>query len=84
MPLGAIDEDRTDRFLPLTKVFDDLGAQFALARDAHTHRRPGALLARRGHGHAARPDLAADRQFLRRLQPRAPDHRGQALHVPRP
>jgi cyclic pyranopterin phosphate synthase len=35
MPLGAIDEDRTDRFLPLTKVFEDLGQQFTLARDAH-------------------------------------------------
>jgi cyclic pyranopterin phosphate synthase len=35
MPLGAIDEDRTDRFLPLTKVFDELGQQFTLARDAH-------------------------------------------------
>ena len=35
MPLGAIDEDRTNRFLPLTKVFDDLSAQFPLARDSH-------------------------------------------------
>jgi cyclic pyranopterin phosphate synthase len=35
MPLGAIDEDRTDRFLPLTKVFEDLGRRFALARDSY-------------------------------------------------
>ena len=35
MPLGAIDEDRTDRFLPLTKVFEDLSSRFTLARDAH-------------------------------------------------
>jgi cyclic pyranopterin phosphate synthase len=35
MPLGAIDEDRTDRFLPLTAVFDDLAARFRLARDSH-------------------------------------------------
>ena len=35
MPLGAIDEDRIDRFLPLTGVFADLSARFALARDAH-------------------------------------------------
>ncbi|SDA19796.1 GTP 3',8-cyclase MoaA [Sphingomonas sp. NFR15] len=33
MPMGAIDEDRTDRFLPLTAVFDDLAARFALERD---------------------------------------------------
>ena len=35
MPLGAIDEDRADRFVPLTRVFDDLSARFALVRDAH-------------------------------------------------
>ncbi|VXC56054.1 GTP 3',8-cyclase MoaA [Sphingomonas sp. 8AM] len=34
MPLGAIDEDRTDRFLPLTVVKERLDAQFALERDA--------------------------------------------------
>ncbi|MDF0489256.1 GTP 3',8-cyclase MoaA [Sphingomonas sp. H39-1-10] len=33
MPMGAIDEDRIDRFLPLTAVFDDLAARFALERD---------------------------------------------------
>ncbi len=35
MPLGAIDEDRTDRFLPLTGVFDTLAARFPLVRDSH-------------------------------------------------
>ncbi len=35
MPLGAIDEDRADRFVPLTRVFDDLSAQFDLTRDDH-------------------------------------------------
>ncbi len=35
MPLGAIDEERIDRFLPLTGVFDDLSRRFALTRDAH-------------------------------------------------
>ena len=35
MPLGGIDEDRVDRFLPLTGVFDDLSASFALERDAY-------------------------------------------------
>ncbi len=35
MPLGAIDEDRADRFLPLTAVFDDLASRFDLARDDH-------------------------------------------------
>ena len=35
MPLGAIDEDRTDRFVPLTRVFEALSTRFALRRDAH-------------------------------------------------
>ena len=35
MPLGNIDEDRTDRFLPLTDVFDDLSGRYALSRDTY-------------------------------------------------
>lgn len=35
MPLGQIDEDRTDRFVPLGRVFDDLAARFPLVRDSH-------------------------------------------------
>ena len=35
MPLGRIDEDRVDRFLPLTQVFDRLTARFPLLRDSH-------------------------------------------------
>ena len=35
MPLGAIDEDRADRFVPLTQVFDDLSRRFTLTPDHH-------------------------------------------------
>jgi cyclic pyranopterin phosphate synthase len=35
MPLGAIDEDRADRFVPLTQVFDDLAQHFTLTPDQH-------------------------------------------------
>lgn len=35
MPLGRVDEDRADRFVPLTAVLADLSAQFDLTRDAH-------------------------------------------------
>ncbi|PAX09507.1 GTP 3',8-cyclase MoaA [Sphingomonas lenta] len=35
MPLGSVDEDRTDRFLPLTAAFDVLADRFRLTRDAH-------------------------------------------------
>ena len=33
MPLGAIDEDRADRFVPLTRVFAQLAERFDLRRD---------------------------------------------------
>lgn len=36
MPLGAIDEDRTDRFLPLTQVLEELRQRFELKRDTHS------------------------------------------------
>lgn len=36
MPVGDIDEDRTDRFLPLPVAFDRLAAAFPLARDTHS------------------------------------------------
>lgn len=36
MPLGTIDEDRADRFVPLTQVFDDLSRRFTLAPDKHS------------------------------------------------
>jgi GTP 3',8-cyclase len=35
MPLGAIGEDRTDRFLPLTEVLADLQQRLPLTRDDH-------------------------------------------------
>ena len=35
MPLGAIDEDRADRFVPLTRVFARLAERFDLRRDLH-------------------------------------------------
>lgn len=35
MPLGQIEEDRTDRFVPLHAVFDRLASRFTLARDQH-------------------------------------------------
>lgn len=35
MPLGDVGEDRADRFVPLTRVFDALDAAFGLVRDTH-------------------------------------------------
>jgi cyclic pyranopterin phosphate synthase len=36
MPLGMIDEDRADRFLPLTRAMDALRQDFDLAPDSHS------------------------------------------------
>ena len=36
MPIGAVDEDRADRFVPLTKVLADLQSRFDLAADARS------------------------------------------------
>lgn len=36
MPLGAIEEDRADRFVPLTRVFERLAERFDLSRDTRT------------------------------------------------
>lgn len=36
MPLGAIDEDRADRFVPLTAIFDTLSQRFDLVRDSRS------------------------------------------------
>ncbi|MBX9797108.1 GTP 3',8-cyclase MoaA [Sphingomonas sp.] len=36
MPLGSIDEDRADRFLPLTRVFADLSSRFTLTPSDHS------------------------------------------------
>ncbi len=83
MPLGAIDEDRVDRFLPLTVAMEGLQRRFPwCAMRIAPAARPAT--GGRGHGHATGPDLATHRQFLRWLQPRAPDHRGQAISVPGP
>jgi len=54
MPLGTIDEDRADRFVPLTAVFDDLSRRFDLIRDPRStggparYWRVGASLTRLG------------------------------------
>ncbi|GGB33298.1 cyclic pyranopterin monophosphate synthase [Sphingomonas metalli] len=55
MPLGAVDEDRTDRFVPLTAVFDRLAGQFPLVRD--THRSGGPARYWRVEGSATRLGL---------------------------
>jgi molybdenum cofactor biosynthesis enzyme MoaA len=83
MPLGDIDGDRTDQYLPLSLVRARLETLYA-GRHPLQDRRPGALHAGQGDRRAARADHAAHPQFLRKLQPGAPHLHRHALHVPRP
>jgi cyclic pyranopterin phosphate synthase len=81
MPLGAVDEDRTDQFLSLKHVRAQL-TSFWTHRPAPADGRPGALCSRRGDGRAPRLHHPADSQLLRRLQPGAPDLHRDAAHLP--
>ena len=48
MPLGAVERDRFDQFLPLTELRESSKERFTLAPSPLRHRRPGALFRRRG------------------------------------
>ena len=70
MPMGEIDGDRTDQYLPLSLVRARLARIWTLTT-SRPDRRPGALRAGRGDRRTARLHHADDPQFLRKLQPRA-------------
>ena len=84
MPLGDMERDRADQFLPLT----ELRARLENVADPHPfdlrHRRPGALLRCQGNRRAPRVHHAAYAQFLRKLQSGARHLHGHALYVSRP
>ena len=73
MPMGEIDGDRTEQYLPLSLVRARLAERWTLDRHRLPDRRAGALRAGRGDRRPARLHHAADPQFLRELQPRAGD-----------
>ena len=52
MPMGDIDGDRTDQYLPLSLVRSRLRQRWTLEDDRLPHRRPGALF-RRGRDRPA-------------------------------
>ncbi len=84
MPLGEIDEDRTDQYLPLSLVRARLEQALAAHRPAGFDRRAGALCPDRGNRRPARLHHADDPQFLRILQPRPRHLHRHHVHVPRP
>ena len=79
MPMGEIDADRTDQYLPLSAVRAGLEQRFTLSDIGCAHRRPRPLCRGRRDRRPARLHHAADAQFLRELQPRAADLHRHAL-----
>jgi cyclic pyranopterin phosphate synthase len=71
MPLGLIDEDRTDRYLPLDAVQARLAELYTLTPIAERSGGPARYSRVEETGREDRLHHAADQQFLRRLQPRA-------------
>ena len=84
MPMGEIDADRTDQYLPLSLLRANLERSFTLTRHPLQDRRPGPLCRGGRDRRPARLHHADDPQFLRKLQSRAADLHRHALYVPRP
>ena len=84
MPMGEIDGDRTDQYLPLSIVRARLMDRWTLEDIPYRTGGPARYVAGQGDGRAARLHHADDSQFLRELQPGAPHLHRHALHVPRP
>ena len=82
MPMGEIDADRTDQYLPLSLLRAQLEQRIHADRHPVQDRRTGALCRGEGNGRTARLHHADDAQFLRELQPRAADLHRDALYVP--
>ena len=60
MPLGDIEQDRTDQYLPLSLVRARLLDRWTLVGDPVPHRRPGPLREGQGNRRAARLHHADD------------------------
>ncbi len=84
MPMGDVDADRTEQYLPLSLVRADLAQRFTLEASDERTGGPGPLRARRGDRRPARFHHAAVPQFLRVVQSRAADLHRHALYVPWP
>ena len=82
MPLGEVEEDRFDHYLPLSAVREALEQRWTLTPDDHRSGGPARYVDCGGNRRAAGLHHAADQQFLRRLQPH-PRHRHRpALCLP--
>ena len=84
MPMGDIDGDRTDQYLPLSIVRARLMDRFTLEDIPFRTGGPARYVRVARDRRTARLHHADDAQLLRKLQPRAPHLHRHALYVPRP
>lgn len=83
MPMGEIEEDRTDQYLPLSKLRADLEDQFTLADIDYQTGGPARYVRVEETGGRLGFITPMTHNFCE-LQPRAPHLHRHALHVPRP
>ena len=83
MPMGEINGDRTEQYLPLSVVRSRLGGA-GRCRTPTTAPAARRAISRGGDRAADRLHHADDPQFLRELQSRAADLHGHTVHVPGP
>ena len=84
MPLGEVDVDRSDHFLPLSMVRADLARRWTLVESGYRSGGPARYVEVAETGRSLGFINPPHPQFLRVLQPRAPDLHGHAVHVPGP
>ena len=83
MPLGEIDGDRTDQYLPLSQVREDLSQRWSL-EDIDYNTGGPARYVRIGETGGRLGFITPMTHNLRKLQPRPPDLHRHALYVPGP
>ena len=84
MPMGEIDGDRTDQYLPLSIVRARLMDRWTLQDIPYRSGGPARYVEVKETGGRLGLHHTDDAQLLRELQPGAPHLHRHALHVPRP
>ncbi len=83
MPLGEVDGERVDHYLPLSSVRDHLERHFTLTDIADKTGGPARYVQHRRNWRQVRLYHPAHQQFLRQLQPHTRDRDGAVVCLPR-
>ena len=84
MPMGEIDEDRTDNYLPLSMLRADLAKQFTMNEIAYKTGGPARYVEVAETGGRLGFITPMTHNFCEKLQPRQADLHRHALYVSRP